>query len=62
MTRDKLICDLERAADDVGALPRRELETFLRRAAILLRNTPTSDDQWTPAADTNPSDDDPGAA
>lgn len=62
MTRDKLIRDLERAADDVGALPRREMETFLRRAAILLRNLPTSDDQWKPAADTNPSEDCPGEA
>jgi len=28
----QIIRDLERSADDVGALPRRELETFLRRA------------------------------
>ena len=38
MSRETFILDLERAADNIGDVPRHELAILLRRAALRLRN------------------------
>lgn len=38
MSRETFIDDLERAADNIGDMPRHELAVLLRRAALRLRN------------------------
>jgi hypothetical protein len=60
-TRQRVVRELESAADHIGDIPRHELQILLRRAALLLRNIPDPpDEEWVPVDDTNK--DDPGAA
>jgi hypothetical protein len=47
--RQRVVRDLEGAANRIAEVPRRELQVLLRQAALLLRNLPEpKDEEWIP--------------
>lgn len=61
--RQRVARQLESAADDIGNVPRHELQILLRQAALLLRNLPEPPNQeWISFRRGHGQDDDPGAA
>lgn len=61
--RQRVARELESAADNIGDVPRHELQILLRQAALLLRNfTEPPDIEWTPFRRVDGHGEDPGAA
>lgn len=61
--RQRVVRDLESAANHIGEVPRRELEILLRQAALLLRNIPEPlGEEWILFRHPEDQDDDPGTA
>lgn len=61
--RQRIARELESAANDIGNIPRHELQILLRQAALLLRNLPEPpDEEWMPFRRIDGQGDGPGAA
>jgi len=61
--RQRVVRDLESAANHISEVPRRELEVLLRQAALLLRNIPEPlGEEWIPFRRSEDQDDNPGTA